>query len=297
MQDVSYLLQGAVDLHVHVGPSVIPREIDAAEMMEKAAQYGYQAFVLKDHNFPTMMSADLVEKHLGKAGVKVYGGIVLNDAVGSLNIRAVDVACAMGAKIVWMPTISTENHMANEARGLKFPSSYGMRLQEKPLVYVNAQGELDSRVMDILRYLAGTDVIVATGHGSLAEVDALVHAAYAAGVKKILVNHPFYMVGAGLADMKRWAALGAYIELNATVFVPDSLLGVIPMDRAAEIIREVGPAQLVIDSDYGQKNNGCPVDGLKKFIGLLLNQYQIGEADIVRMIKDNPAALLGLACK
>lgn len=295
MKDVSYLLKGAVDLHVHAGPSVMPRELDGAEMLLKAEQSGYQAFVIKDHYFPTMMSASIIEKHIGKGQVKVFGGIALNDAVGGLNVRAVDVACAMGAKFVWMPTISTNNHIVSHSHGLKFPSSKGMQLEEKPLVYVNEHGDLDSRVIAILEYIAKTDMILGTGHGCLAEVDALVQAARKIGVKKVLVNHPLYMIGASITDIKRWAALGAYIELNATVFVPESKFGVVSIDKAVEVIQEVGLEQIVIDSDYGQKNNGCPVEGTKRFIELLVDQHGVKEEAIVKMVKDNPAQLLGLA--
>ncbi|WP_371371111.1 DUF6282 family protein [Sporomusa aerivorans] len=295
MKDVSYLLTGAVDLHVHAGPSVMPREVDAAEMLLKAMESGYQAFVVKDHYFPTMMSASIVEKHIGKSTVKVYGGIALNGAVGGLNLRAVDVACAMGAKFVWMPTISTNNHIVSHSHGLKFPSSKGMQLEETPLVYVNEQGELDSRVVDILNYMAHTDMILGTGHGCLAEIDALVEAACVSGVKKILVNHPLYMIGAGMPEIKKWAGLGAYIELNATVFVPESKFGVTPIEKAVEVIQTIGADKIVLDSDYGQKNNGCPVEGMKQFISLLVNDFGISETDISTMIKGNPAKLLGLS--
>lgn len=292
--DYEKLLCGAIDLHVHAGPSVMPRELDGAEMMQKAVDAGYRAFVIKDHYFPTMMSAELVEKHLGNGKVKVYGGIALNDAVGSLNVRAVDVACAMGAKIVWMPTISTKNHIVSHAHGLKFPSSKGMKLSEKELIYVDEQGVIDSRVTEILQYMASTDMILGTGHGTAKEVDALIKEACKCGVKKILVNHPLYMIDATSENIKQWAAMGAYIELNATVFVPESKFGVMPIKDAVDVIKEIGAQQIIIDSDYGQKDNGCPVDGMKRFIELLVNEHGIAVGDIETMIKDNPAKLLGL---
>jgi hypothetical protein len=264
-------------------------------MLRNAVEFGYQAYVVKDHYFPTMMSASIVEKHLSEGKVKVFGGIALNDAVGGVNVRAVDVACAMGAKIVWMPTISTKNHIDSHSHGLKFPSSQGMRLTENALVYVDDKGNLDKRVIEVLKYLVGTDVILGTGHGTLAEVDALIKAACEIGVKKILVNHPLYMIGADLEDIKRWAEMGAFIELNATVFVPESRFGVVPIEKAVSVIREVNVNQLVIDSDYGQKNNGCPVLGMKRFIELLVNEHSVDEADIVRMVKTTPASLLGLS--
>ena len=295
MKNVSRLLMGAIDLHVHTGPSCIPRELDTAEMMLEAIEAGYRAFVVKDHYFPTMMSADIVQQHIGNSDVQVYGGIVLNDAVGGLNVRAVDVACAMGAKFIWMPTISTKNHIMSHKRGLKFPSSYGMKLEEKPLVYVNKRGELDRKVLEILNYIADSDMILGTGHGSLREVDALIAAACSIGVKKILVNHPLYMIGATLSDIKKWASMGAYIELSATVFVPESNFGVVPIEDAVRVIKEVDRDHLIIDSDYGQKDNGSPVEGIKRFVDMLVNRYSVSEDDIIKMVKTNPEKLLGLS--
>ncbi|MFC2045745.1 DUF6282 family protein [Chloroflexota bacterium] len=295
MTNTGRLLTGAIDVHVHAGPSVTPRELDTAEMMLEAVEAGYQAFVVKDHYFPTMMSASIVQQHIGNSDVKVYGGIVLNNAVGGLNIRAVDTACAMGAKFIWMPTVSAKNHIVSHKHGLKFPSSYGMKLEEKPLVYVNGRGELDKEVIEILNYISHSDVILGTGHGSLGEVDAVITAACSIGVKKVLVNHPLYMIGASLSDIKKWALMGAYIELNATVFVPESNFRTLPIEDAVQVIKEVDIDHLVIDSDYGQRDNGSPVEGIKRFVDILVNQYSISENDIINMVKTNPEKLLGLS--
>lgn len=295
MVDISRLLKGAIDLHIHAGPSVVPREVDAAEMMLEAIEAGYQAFVIKDHFFPTVITANTVQQHIGNGSVKIYGGIALNNSVGGLNLRAVDVACAMGAKFVWMPTISSKHHIISHSHGLKFPSSQGLKLEEEPITYVNEEGELDGRVTQILDYISGSDMILGTGHGSLKEVDTLVSTASRMGIKRILVNHPQYMIGAAFADIVRWASMGAYIELNATVFVPESKFATVAVEDAVKVIKEVDKSHLILDSDYGQKNNGSPVAGLKRFIDILVNQYSVSEDDIVRMVKINPAKLLGLS--
>jgi hypothetical protein len=240
------------------------------------------------------MSARVVQEHLGNGRVKVYGGLALNNSVGGLNLRAVDVACAMGAKFIWMPTVSARNHIIKHEHGLKFPSAQGMRLHEESLYYLDEKGELDQSVIAILEYLTDSDVILGTGHGSLDEVDAVITAASRMKVKKILVNHPQYMIGAALSDIQKWAALGAYIELNATVYVPESNFGVVPIENAVQVIKEVDNNYIVIDSDYGQKNNGNPVTGLKRFLDILVNQYSISENKIIQMVKSNPAKLLGL---
>lgn len=49
------ILKGFVDMHVHAGPSIAVRKVDAAEMLFQAEEAGYKAFLVKDHYFPTMM--------------------------------------------------------------------------------------------------------------------------------------------------------------------------------------------------------------------------------------------------
>ena len=46
------ILKGFVDMHVHAGPSIAVRKVDAAEMLEKAEAAGYRAFLVKDELFP-----------------------------------------------------------------------------------------------------------------------------------------------------------------------------------------------------------------------------------------------------
>lgn len=286
------ILKGAIDLHVHAGPSVAKREVDAAEMLQEAVQYGYAAFVVKDHYFPTMMSAQLVEQHLGKGRIRVFGGIALNNSVGGINVKAVDAAYAMGAKFVWMPTVSSKHHI-EEHQG-HFPGSGTMAIAEKPIVYLDAKGHLLPEVDEVIHFVAEhPDLVLATGHGSVPEIDALIHRASAAGVARIMVNHPFYLIGASIENIAAWGKLGAYIELNACVF-PPSKHGVTPLATAVKVLENVPLSQILLDSDFGQKGNGSPVSGLYTFIQLLMKDCKVSEQQINTMLKENPAKLLGL---
>lgn len=287
---------GLIDLHVHSGPSVMPRALDGGDMLLEAEAAGYSAFVIKDHYFPTMMSAELVEKHLGKGGCKVFGGLALNNSVGGINVKAVDTACAMGAKIIWMPTVSALRHkQMHQGHGLAFPGSKGMTVEEKPIYYLDEHGALSPEVEAVLQYLKDRpDVILATGHGSRDEVDALIRRASQLGIARILVNHPHYMIGASLADMAAWSQLGAFIELNATVFVPESRFCTNDINECCGIIKAVGLEKIVLDSDYGQNKNGSPVSGLKAFIELLKTTCGLDDAAIKRITEENPAWLLNL---
>lgn len=288
---------GLIDLHVHAGPSVMPRELDGVDMYKEAVAAGYSAYVIKDHYFPTMMSAENISRHMDDGKCKVYGGLALNNSVGGLNLKAVDAACALGAKIIWMPTVSALRHkIMHSGHGLAFPGSKGMSIEEKTIMYLDDNGELQQEVKDILAYLSNKpDVILATGHGSRDEIDKLIHEAVNTyGLRRILVNHPHYMIGASMDDIEAWAGLGCYIELNAVAFVEDSRFKSNDISEAKEMIRRCGLQQIVIDSDYGQKNNGSPVAGVARFIEMLKSACGLTDDDIKRIGETNPARLLGL---
>ena len=57
---VAGLLVGAVDLHCHSGPSVMPRCIDHIEAMKQAADVGFRAVLIKDHYYSASPVTQLV---------------------------------------------------------------------------------------------------------------------------------------------------------------------------------------------------------------------------------------------
>ncbi len=287
-------LNGVIDMHLHAGPSVANRYVDGAEMMYLAKRAGYRAFVIKDHYFPTMMSAKIVENHLNNTtGIRVFGGIALNNSVGLFNLHALDAAYGMGAKLVWMPTVSSKRHI-DEHKG-HFPGSGDMKVPEKPVYYLDEKGQLLPEVVRVLDFVAERpDLILSTGHGSVAEIDALLHAAVRKGVKKIIVNHPHFLIGASMEDIERWADLGAYIELNSGVFTEVSNTGVVPHSVISNILNVVPMEKIVVDSDFGQMKNGDPVAHHAQFLDVLLSEIGLSEAQVSLMAKETPAMLLGI---
>lgn len=283
------ILQGVVDLHIHAGPSVAEREVDAAEMLKEAIAAGYKAFVIKDHYFPTMMSASLVQKHIGNGTTLAFGGIAMNNSVGLFNIKAVDAAYNMGAKFVNMPTVSAKRHIDSH-KGRHFAGAGSSGVEEEPVYYLDEKGNLKAEVVKFLNYMATKpDLILSTGHGSPEEIDALINEGVRVGVKKILVNHPFLTVNASIEQITSWSKLGAYIELNSSAFPK-----FVPLDVAAEILENVAIEQLVVDTDSGQKGGGSPVDSLYRFIRLLMNDLKVPEQQINMMTKETPSKLLGI---
>ena len=55
----------------------------------------------------------------------------------------------------------------------------------------------------------------------------------------------------------------------------------------------MGPGRCVLATDYGQLHSPAPVEGMRIFVQLCLEQG-LSEADVRTMVVDNPARLLGL---
>ena len=93
-------VKGAVDLHVHSFPCVIPRLADDRQVVRAAAEKGMKAIMLKSHHESTVSRAYLLKDEF--PDIKIFGGVVLNNFVGGVNPAAAEVALRLGAKEVWI---------------------------------------------------------------------------------------------------------------------------------------------------------------------------------------------------
>lgn len=253
------ILKGILDIHVHAGPSVANREVDAADMLREAVVAGYRGFLVKDHYFPSCMGVNMVQKHCDANGVEIYSSMALNNAVGLFNCMAVDAAINMGAKIIYFPTVSSKNHIDHHKGS--FVGAGKMSVPEVPVVYVDEDGVMDPAAVEVLKLIAEKDVVLGTGHATAWEVDHLVEKAVELGVKRILVNHPQFHIGATYEQMTKWAEMGAFIELNVCVFTSGSKLGSLDDQVIADMLKAVPLERMILDSDLGQRGNGSPWKG------------------------------------
>ncbi|MGL5437207.1 MAG: DUF6282 family protein [Lachnospiraceae bacterium] len=290
------LLENIVDVHVHAGPSVAKRALDAADMLRDAEDAGYRAVVIKDHYFPTMIGTEMVEKHLGSGKTKVYGGMALNNSVGRFNLVAIDAAIQLGAKFIWMPTLSSKAHI--ERHKGHFVGAGNMTVQEDPVYYLTPDGGVQDDVLQVLAFMAKyPEVVFATGHGTVDEIDVLIPKAFEAGIQKVFINHPHFIVNAPFAAVKRWVEMGAYVEINAVMFEgvsPAEAGGQgLPLEIALEYINNLPTERLVIDTDLGQRGGTRPVEGMYRFLTMLI-EAGVSYEKIELMTKITPAGLIGL---
>ncbi|MEE3370800.1 MAG: DUF6282 family protein [Planctomycetota bacterium] len=283
-------LRGAIDFHVHSGPDSFTRSMTDLEVARLARDRGMRALVLKNHFTMTADRAWLAER---LTGMQCYGGIVLNRSVGGVNLEAVRRMVTFTGnrgRVVWLPTFDAENHV--------------QRFQEdRPFVPVVEEGQPVAAVRNLFKLIAQHQLVLETGHSSASECLILIRAARAAGVEKILVTHAMAdPVTMSIEQMRQAAALGAKLECVwlTNLQGPRSHLASmrhwkhVPTQVYADAIAEVGAEHFVLASDLGQYLNPVHTDGLKAFV-IGLRKAGIGQGQIDRMVKQNPAELLGLS--
>jgi hypothetical protein len=219
--------------------------------------------------------------------VQVFGSVSLNSYTGGFNPYIVDMTLRMGGKIVWFPTISSENHIVHH-RGSKFPKQEQRALPEVPIQIIDENGKLVPKAHEVLEIIAEADAVVSPGHTTPVEALAILKGAVDAGVRRMIVNHPEFMMEATEEQVLEFVRLGAYIEHSVCMYP-----GLYPLDHLVRWIELVGPERTLLGSDLGQKNMPLPVDGLKSSFTLLL-KAGVGEDEIELMAKKNPAWLLKL---
>lgn len=284
-------MAGAFDLHVHSYPSLFPRLHDDLGLAAAYRAAGFGGFVLKGHHESTASRAYLLGRLF--PDIWVGGGIVLNRFVGGLNPAAVEACLRTGGRVVWMPSIDAEGHARafGETGGYDAQRS-GVRGTAHGISILDDQGRLRPEVYDILDLVEAAGAILATAHITAGELTTLVPIALARGVAKVVITHPFFKVPA--LDLETLAGLvagGAYAEFAYNTLSP--MWHYTGVDEVRAAIARVGAERCLMVSDGGQRHNPPPPEGLRVFAQSLFERG-VTEAEIARMVRDNPRLLLGL---
>jgi len=296
-KEVEELLVDAIDLHCHSGPAAMPRILDHYEEMQDAAVAGFRAVLYKDHFYPGMAHAIILEKLFPQLGVHLYSGVALNNASGGINPHAVDHAIKLGGKIVWMPTLSAENHINVQASGQakNFPKTSQKMLDPIPLTALDANGKLTDDTKKVIDLIAEANIILAGGHLHVSEQHVLFEEAKRRGVKKMMVNHPTYVVGFADSDIRQLVALGVTMEHSICMFI-EGKSKKFSADDLAHLIEIAGVEHTILSSDLGLLGSQRPVDGFRSITQMLLD-LQMPHASIKKLISENAAAFLDLPAK
>jgi Family of unknown function (DUF6282) len=282
---------GVIDMHVHSHPDVFGRNMDDIDVAQLAKAKGMRGILLKNHISETASHAALVMKVV--PGIEVWGGVVLNNAVGGINPNAVEwmhrIYGSRG-KVVWLPTFESDKHV----KTFSSPDAKG--------IVVAPNGQVTPEMEAVLKIVARENLLLATGHVHPEEVVAVVKRGRELGVKNIIVTHAFTNVpGLSMAQAKQVANMGAVLEVCFLQFRagPNAPLPFlvhwqqVNAKNVAQLVKDLGAKSLVISSDLGQSANMTHPDGIEVAI-TEMKREGVSDADIDLMMRKTPARLLGL---
>jgi hypothetical protein len=283
------LVRGAYDVHVHVEPDLAKRRIDDLSLAHRFAELGLAGFVLKSHYAPTAERAAVVRGAV--PGVDALGAIVLNAGVGGLNAQAVEIAARGGARIVWLPTVDSENEASED--GPKPSKQPVWRKIQDEFAAAGVASEPVKLTQDglarVLQVVARHGLVLATGHLGRAEIHTAVDATLAAGVAQVVVTHPDYPTqGVPVEEQRELARRGALLE---RCFAPIHT-GKVSWEATFEAIRATGAESNVLSTDLGQVGNPPVEDGLALMADRLL-AAGFSEDDVRTMAVVNTRRLAG----
>ena len=288
-------LQGAIDFHIHSGPDSHPRYGSCMDLARQARDAGLRAIVLKDQLTQSIHKAYFVNRYV--EGIQAFGGITLNRTVGGYDVRTVEYACRLGAKVVWLATHDSGYAIDSAKKGhydAIYVKAFSFGYNVEPLTVFNAERtDLLPEVKKIIDIIAGYQVILQTGHIGPDEALAVARYCRKIGFKQLVITH----VNSFLNDytdevIAELIREGALIELSYGDLVPRHARQ--DPRVCARLVDRFGPKNCILESDLGTWENISPTEGLRCFCHYLV--YSGVPADYVNlMVKDNPARLLGLS--
>lgn len=278
-QEAEALLQGGYDLHTHSFPSHVSRSVDDMELLEQAEKAKMAGVMIKNHYESTAARAALLNKRSGFTA-RAYGGLALNWPAGGLNPYAAESALKLGASFIWLPTRDAENC-------LQFGDMPGDFFSRPGISVLDESGKLVPAFFEVLEVVKKYDAVLATGHISVEESIAACRAAREYKVRTVLTHPEWKRTVVPLEVQIELAGLGVAIERNwANVEDGDCTAG-----QMIAHIRAAGPENTFLATDRGQAWREPPVEGMLRFIELLL-ENGFTEKEIKTMVCEVPGYLL-----
>jgi hypothetical protein len=290
------ILMNAIDMHIHCAPDTGPRYGDSVELAIIAKDAGMRGFVVKDHLTQTVHKAALTNELV--SGFQVFGGVAMNRPTGGLSPRAAAFYVALGAKLLWLPTMDSEYTWLKASQGhydaiYATRNAYGIDYPKLTLLTEGMyKGTLRLEVKQIIDVVARGDIVLCTGHHTPEETIAVLEYAKAIGFGRTLVTHVNAFNEEFTAPvLDRLVALGGILELSNGALVP--LHWRQDPKVLVDIVRQVGAERCVLVTDGGQLENPSPAEALRSICHILLKEG-ITPAEIRAMIVNNPTRLLNL---
>jgi hypothetical protein len=312
------LLVGAIDSHVHAGPVLRsnPGHYDPIQVAEMARAAGMRTILYYDVFGWASGTAWMVNRYL--KDFRTFGGYLMNSGHDGMNPRAVRTALNLGegCRMISFGSHCTHHSASTEStlvdgKLVPFKDAIPGFAEEElaRAIRIPLEGPVPDALKEILDMVAEhPEVYLNTGHVSGPEALRVVELAQAAGIKKILVAHPARAL-LSVEEQKALAAKGVFLEACAVDFggpwMPQTHyyverelmdMGAVVHGRAMswlQGIRDVGPEQFVLATDYGVRVLPSPIEGMRMMISMLL-YFGFSVEEVQLMTAQNPARMIGL---
>ena len=279
---VEALFRGSVDMHVHVAPDPAwDRRLNTLETLHYTAEGGMRAFVSKSFYYPTTTECMIANQVI--EGATAFGSITIGyGTTGGLE-KAPEIIrnhAKIGLKVVWFPAFDAKYH--TEGRGL-----------QGGIWILNEDGSLKSEAKEILEIAKEYNLVVCKGHMSFEETRALFAEGKKMGLTKMVCTHPLSDTWGmfTMDQIREIADLGAYTEIVFNMMMPR--LGSMDPSDYVDLVHELGAERMILGTDLAQCMDPTPAEGMRFFIGTLL-QFGCTEEEIEWMAKTNPYKLLDI---
>lgn len=292
------LIKVSWDMHVHVGPDLLPRKYSVASLAEEE-EGKIGGIVTKSHAFSTQPAVKIEED---RRKIKLVGSVTLNNFVGGLRPDAVYASAVIPTNypcIVWFPTIHAKNHLKQSRGNYEIPPDWikkpGFVTRKKkavaPIEIIDKKGQLTQEAELVLRTIKKMGAILASGHLSWREAKILAEKALKMGIKVILTHVSGRDINMPLKIQKELARKGAFIEYCYIFWLDrDRPWDYSPQESAVNI-KEIGVEQCIISSDSGQTGNPSPSQCLKAWVSLL-EKHGLKKDNFYQMLVRNPQRIL-----
>jgi hypothetical protein len=275
---IEAILKGAIDPHVHTGPSIAPRAIDHLDLVREMSEAGFIAVVTIDHDYAGVATAAFITKHHPELRTKIFSGIVFNNVVGAINPYAValqpwgqdrvdaDARCGKPFSLGENGKMDASSFHAEDAPGICVP------------------------VLDANRKVR---MVLASGHLHVSETWLVFEEAQWRGIKRLIFTHPEDIVNASMNDVQGIAAMGAMVEHSLCMFLSGSKFQTCSADDLRRHIDAARVDQTIPCSDLGQVGVFSPLEGFRRGVELCI-KLGFQDADIHKMVSTNTARVLGI---
>lgn len=286
--DIKDIIKQAIDVHLHIGPEIIPRKYDVASLI-KSQSGKIGGAVLKNHFYPT---SPFIKEIESLTNLKLFGSVVLNNFVGGLNPEAIYATNLVSNLpiVVWLPTINAQNFVDKSEFEIANEWVNNPQFKARKAKNVKTVRIKEPELTQILKAIIDCRAILATGHISWQESVKVIEKAKKMGIKKILITHPIYQrINMPIEIQKKFAVQGCFIEQSYSMYSIDK----ISISEIAKQIKRVGYQQTILSSDVGQLFSPSPSEALTEFARLLETQG-ITRNQLYQMLVINPKLLLGI---